>query len=147
MSSNDALDALAISDLVHRYADAVCRGDHDAWAATWAPDAVWDIGRGEVRGVAAIVEAFATAMGLFASVVQLAANGSASVHGDEGTGRWYMTEYARTPAGHRVFYAGYYDDAYVRLPDGWRFARRKLTWLYQGSPDLTGTFGPPPGYS
>jgi ketosteroid isomerase-like protein len=39
-------DELAIRALVARYADAVCRRDPDAWAATWAEDCKWDLGGG-----------------------------------------------------------------------------------------------------
>lgn len=139
-------DRRAIDDLAHAYADAVCRNDHGAWADTWADDGVWDIGRGAVIGRAAIVEAFATAMALFESVVQLAGSGTVALDGDRATGRRYMQELARTRSGRPLLYHGYYDDTYVRAGDRWRFARRHLIWLYQGPPDLSGTFGPPAGY-
>jgi len=142
-------DPDAIRRLVHRYADAVCVGDHAAWLDTWADDATWEIGRGPVRGRAAIGAAFERAMGLFEAVVQLAHNGEAHIDAgrpDVATGRWYMSEACRTRTGKNLHYLGYYDDHYVRTPDGWRFASRRLSWLYQGSPDLSGTFGPPPGY-
>lgn len=140
----------AIADLVHRYADAVCRHDVDAWAATWDIDGVWEIGRGPTVGRAAITAAFETAMGLFEAVVQLAHNGTATIDhggaGDTAHGRWYMSEAARTRTGRNLHYLGYYDDEYIRRADGWHFARRTLTWLYDGPPDLSGRFGPPPGY-
>lgn len=139
-------DEAAVRALVHRYADAVCRHDVAAWSDTWAPDAVWEIGRGPVRGRADITAAFERAMGLFDAVVQLALNGECRLDGDSGHGRWYMSESARTATGKNLHYLGYYDDRYVRTADGWRFAARTLTWLYQGPPDLSGTFGPPPGY-
>lgn len=143
MSSDDVE---AIRSLVHRYADAACRDDHEAWVGTWADDGVWEIGRGPVVGRAAIAAAFARAMGLFEAVVQLAHNGEATVDGDRATGRWYMSEATLTHTGKRALYYGYYDDVYVRTAAGWRFASRRLTWLYQGPPDLTGAFGPPAGY-
>jgi ketosteroid isomerase-like protein len=139
-------DRRAIDDLTHAYADAVCRNDHEAWLDTWADDGVWNIGRGEVVGRAAIGVAFAAAMGLFESVVHLIGSGTAIVDGDSGIGRRYMQELARTASGHRLLYHGYYDDTYTRTDAGWRFAQRRLVWLYQGPPDLSGTFGPPPGY-
>lgn len=140
------LDLEAVRALVHRYCDAVCHHDTAAWADTWAPDGVWDIGRGEVRGRDAIIAAFETAMGLFDGVLQLAHNGTASFDGDTGRGRWYFTEHARARSGRSQFYLAHYDDTYVRTADGWRFARRELSWHYQGPRDLSGTFGPPPGY-
>ena len=83
------------------------------------------------------------------AVVQLAHNGTAELDPadpDVATGRWYMSEACRTRSGKTLHYLGYYDDRYVRTAEGWRFASRRLTWLYQGPPDLSGTFGPPPGY-
>lgn len=139
-------DRRAIDDLTHAYADAVCRNDHEAWIATWTDDGVWNIGRGEVVGRPAIAEAFATAMDLFDSVLQLAGSGTATVDGDSGTGRRYMQEVARTASGRTILYHGYYDDTYARTDTGWRFAERRLIWLYQGPPDVSGTFGPPTGY-
>ncbi len=144
------LDDLVIRRLAHRYCDAVCQGDSASWIETWDPEGVWEIGRGPVEGAAAIREAFDTSMDLFESVNQLIFNGSADLDHDSGTGsgRWYMTEFARTRTGRNLFYLGHYDDTYRRSQAGdWRFASRTLNWLYQGPPDLSGVFGPPPGYT
>jgi hypothetical protein len=111
-------DRIEIQELVHRYCDALCRRDCDAWVATWAEDGLWNSGRGEVE-----------------------------VDGDTAHGRWYITEYGLTAKGRRTFYIAHYDDDYRRTAEGWRFARRIATWPYHGEPDLTGTFGPPPGYT
>jgi hypothetical protein len=140
------MDLADIDALTHRYADAVCRRDTPAWLATWAPDAVWEIGRGPVVGREAIGAAFGTAMSLFADVVQTALNGTAEVDGERGEGRRYMMEHSVTLSGRRLLYLGYYDDRYVRIDGRWHFASRTLRWLYQGPPNLSGTFGPPPGY-
>lgn len=142
-------DLEEIRTLVHRYADSVCCTDTDRWAATWAPDALWDIGRGPVTGRDAIRTAYERAMGLFEAVIQIALNGSAEVDPSDSSrasGRWYMSEHALTRSGIALLYLGHYDDEYVRSDQGWQFSSRRLTWRYQGPPDLTGTFGPPPGY-
>ena len=146
-ATGSAEDLDQIRALVHRYCDAVCCNDHEAFAATWAEDGRWEIGRGPVVGRAGIASAFATAMGLFDSVIQLAHQGTAVLDGDKGEGRWYMTEYTRTRTGRNLFYVGAYHDTYARTPDGWRFSSRTLNWFYQGAPDLSGAFGPPEGYS
>jgi hypothetical protein len=57
-----------------------------------------------------------------------------------------MQEVTRTVSGRTLLYHGYYDDTYTRIDGRWRFAERRLAWLYQGPPDLSGSFGPPPGY-
>jgi ketosteroid isomerase-like protein len=148
MESNPtaASDLDQIRALVHGYCDAVCCNDHAAFASTWTEDGRWEIGRGPVVGRDAIATAFTTAMDLFESVIQLAHNGTAVIDGEQGRGRWYMTEYSRTRTGRNLLYVGAYSDTYRRTPDGWCFASRSLSWFYQGAPDLTGSFGPPPGY-
>jgi SnoaL-like domain len=35
-------DRQAVQDLIHRYSDAVTRGDHEHTATLFAPDAVWE---------------------------------------------------------------------------------------------------------
>ncbi len=149
MTGDAVFDDVVIGRLVHQYCDAVCSGDVDGWVSTWCDDGVWNIGRGPVQGRDAIRTAYERAIGLFASVNQISLNGSADLDHEEGTGtgRWYMAEYGRTNSGQNLFYLGTYDDAYARGDDGqWRFAARTLTWRYHGPPDLSGIFGPPPGY-
>lgn len=89
---------------------------------------------------------FEKVMELFSSVLQLTNNGEVNISGDSATGRWYFTEYGLTAKGKRTFYIGHYDDTYIRTSGEWRFARRLGIWHYHGLPDLSGTFGPPPGY-
>ena len=36
-----------VKDLLHLYADAVCRQDADQWIATWSESGAWDLGHGE----------------------------------------------------------------------------------------------------
>ena len=131
--------------LVHRYCDAVCSGNDQQWMNTWTEDAVWNIGRGDVNGRVAIMHAYRTAMALFECVYQLTHNGAVAVDGSTATGRWYMTEHGRTRKGNPIFYLAHYDDQYRKCDDGWRFSARILTWHYYGKPDLSGSFGTPPG--
>lgn len=140
-SENDEIRAL-----VHRYCDAITHGDERQWIETWTDDGVWNIGRGDIVGRDSLVAAYRKAMGLFDHVVQLTHNGTASIDGDNATGRWYITEHGRSLKGTLFFYICHYDDQYRKTETGWRFARRMGTWHYQGEPDLRGTFGPPPGY-
>lgn len=143
---NTLTDRIAIGELVHRYCDSLCVRNRDAWVATFAEDGVWDVGRGPVVGMAALAQSFDRIMELFDHVLQLTHNGESHVSGDQASGRWYITEYGLTAKGRRTFYIGHYDDTYVRTAESWRFARRLATWHYHGLPDLSGTFGPPPGY-
>ena len=139
-------DRLAIEALVHRYCDALADRNCQNWVNTFAVDGVWDIGREPVSGRTALAESFETVMTLFSSVLQLTHNGEVSISGNSAAGRWYFTEYGLTAKGQRTFYIGHYDDTYIRTGGEWRFARRLGVWHYHGSSDLSGTFGPPPGY-
>ncbi len=135
---------LTIDMLVHRYADAVCRRDAEQWSACWAEDALWVLdAERQVQGREAIVTLWATEMAKYASVIQLVANGEASLDGDVGRGRWYLQEYNRRTDGSPAVLVAWYDDEYRRVDGAWRFTRRALTRLYQGPPDLSGTFFPP----
>ncbi|MEP7115125.1 MAG: nuclear transport factor 2 family protein [Ilumatobacteraceae bacterium] len=130
-----------VSDLVHRYCDAVVRKDRDQWAATWAPDAHWDLGRGRVMdGVDAIVEYWVQAMDAFATVVQLAHNGQVTVDGERATGRWYISEHIQRADGTKGLLLAYYDDTYTVVEGHWRFASRAITILYRGPADLSAEF-------
>ena len=127
--------------LVHRYADAVSRRDVAQWTSCWADDASWLLAPDrEAHGKQQIVELFDRSMGNLVAAVQLVANGEATVEGDHARGRWYIHEYTRRVSGAHTLLLGYYDDEYRLIGDQWRFARRALSRLYQGPPDLSGDF-------
>lgn len=131
-----------IADLVHRYADAVVHHDDERWAATWAPDGMWKLGRTEVNGRDAILETWRAAMAGFAAVVQTVQNGTYDLdeRGGIGTGRWYVHEHFQRADGGRGVLLAHYDDRYVRVDGHWFFAARELRVHYGGPPDLSGTF-------
>ncbi len=142
-------DRLAIAGLVHRYSDAVCRRDESQWTACWALDATWDLGRGVFSGRAAIVDTWVEAMGRYTMVIQNAMNGTATCEGDRGTGRWYIVEHVSAADTTPSMMLAYYDDEYVRVSGAgaggegdWAFASRRLTIMYRGPADLSGTFTP-----
>ena len=140
-------DIEPIRQLVHTYCDRVCTNDQEGWLQLWTSDGLWDIGRGPVQGHEELRAAMQKSMALFEAVNQLTFNGTATLTNDTGEGRWYMCEFAKAKSGKALFYLAHYDDTYRRDDDGWKFSSRKLTWLYQGPPDLSGAFGPPPGYT
>lgn len=124
-------DDLAIRDLVARYADAVCRRDAEAWAATWAEDGVWQLpGAPRVQGRDAIVALWRNAMAGLPFVAQLVHQGVLDIDGDRATGRWYLTETLKTADGSGRHDIGVYEDRYVRTADGWRFSERHYTILH-----------------
>ena len=132
-----------IAHLVHRYADAVVHADGAAWAATWAPDARWELGGGHgVEGRDQILEFWYQAMSAFDAVVQTVLNGSHDVTegADRGAGRWYIQEHYARSDGDRGLLLAHYDDNYVHLDGQWFFARRELVVDYGGPTDLSGRF-------
>ncbi|MEM7078349.1 MAG: nuclear transport factor 2 family protein [Pseudomonadota bacterium] len=135
------LDERDIRDLVARYADAVIRRDKDAWGDTWAADGRWKLpGARLVEGREAIVELWLGAMARFKFVAQIIHQGLVRMDGDEAFGRFTLTEHLQFADGGGMFNVGVYQDRYVNTADGWRFAERHYTALYndQGSGDMTG---------
>jgi len=134
---------IAISDLVHDYADAVVRRDADQWAGTWASDAVWELGKGRrVEGRDAILELWNNAMDGFKAVVQNVVNNVADLDDDagSGTGRCYIQENWWRADDSKGILLAYYDDAYTRVDGEWLFASRELIVQYGGPPDLSADF-------
>jgi len=124
-------DVEQIQDLVARYADAVCRRDQEAWAATWAEDALWQLpGAPETRGRDNIVALWVGAMANFPFVAQLVYNSTVSVDGDSATGRMYITEQMTVADGSERSSIGVYQDRFVRTDGGWLFAERHYSILW-----------------
>ena len=132
-----------LPDLIHDYADAVVCRDGARWAATWDAEGVWELGPGaEVKGRDAILDLWTNAMGGFQHVIQTVLNGRFDIDEAAGTatGRQYIQEHYERGEGEFGILVAYYEDEYVRRGDDWLFARRKLVPLYQGTPDLRGSF-------
>lgn len=137
-------DHVGIQRLVNRYVDAVIHRNGKQWTQCWAPDAVWDLGGGNlVEGREAISKLWYSAMAGMAAVVQHIHNGDAwHVDADSGRaeGRWAISERFATTSGHRGLLLAHYDDQYRKTGDGWLFTRRLLQVHYRGAPDLSGEF-------
>jgi hypothetical protein len=142
-------DYVAISRLIHRYADAVVHRRGDLWGSCWADDAVWNLGRGRlVEGREAITALWYSAMQGMASVFQIVHNGEAWVAADEAdhdhptraVGRWYITERFRRADGTPGILLAHYDDQYVKREGAWLLTGRVLQPHYMGAPDLSGEF-------
>ena len=95
-----------------------------------------------IEGRDAIVDHWRTSIANYRHVVQLYLSSTATIDGDEAAGRAYLVELNVPVDGERRMLVGCYDDTYRRTAEGWRFASRTLSRLYQGLPDLSGTFFP-----
>ena len=117
-------DRLALRELHDRYADAVFQRDAEAWGATWAEDAVWNLSGSDVSGRDVIIGAWKQAMSQFAFVAFYCQPGVFSITGDRAEGRVYTREILEPVAGGIMRIVGVYTDAYVKREGGWLFARR-----------------------
>lgn len=124
-------DRSAIRALIEHYADAVFRRDADAWAVTWAEDAVWELLGLRIEGRQAIRAAWEQAMQGFAFVGFFVQPGVLTLHGDRATGRVFTNEVLIAADGGRRLSVGRYDDDYVRTGSGWRFAARRFSILQE----------------
>ena len=131
-----------IAELVHRYCDAVVRQDREQWAATWSEDSVWELGPDRIiEGRAPIVAHWAESIAPIEVVVQHASNGEVRSTGEAtAEGRWYITEHIKRRSGELGMLLAWYDDTYVCEDGSWLFASRRLTPIYRGPPDLSGTW-------
>ncbi|WP_420617718.1 nuclear transport factor 2 family protein [Candidatus Poriferisocius sp.] len=131
-----------IRTLLARYSDAVCRFDADQWAATWATDAVWEMGPMTKSGRDEIATSWKGMLARLDGVIHAYLNGWVDLDEEAGTGtgRWYVIEhFKRLGEGPMTMY-GYYDDEYCQEEGEWKFARRALHRIYYGPPDMSGDF-------
>lgn len=119
-------DRLALRDLLDAYADAVNRGDSEAWAATWDEGGLWSLpGFGIIEGKATIVDTWRAAMRAFPEIVFRAWPGSIEIHGETAAMRTYTEEiFLRDAALHRTL--GIYDDVCRRIEGRWLFTERRF---------------------
>lgn len=129
----------AIRDLVARYNDAVHRYDEQAWAATWAEDAVWEVGGRRIEGRDNVVEAWLAAMARYDFVALLMHSGHVDIDGDHASGRWYLTEYVHAPDGGFTHMISCYHDTYVKRGGEWQIQSRVYDIAYAGNPPMEGS--------
>ncbi len=129
MSEDPQSSRDAISDLVHRYADAVNHKDPAAWSGTFASDASWRLGPDRVAtGQAEILSLWTREVQKFRRVVQVVVGGSVALDpgGRAGTGRWEFQEHAEREDGTSSFMVAHYEDEYRQIDGQWFFANRSL---------------------
>jgi ketosteroid isomerase-like protein len=134
-----------VAELVHRYCDAVVRQDREQWGATWSENSRWDLGPGRVLdGRGAIIAHWVESIARNEVVVHQASNGHVGSTGETtAEGRWYITEHLKRRSGELWMLLAWYDDTYVCEDGSWLFASRRLTPIYRGPPDLSGTWTKP----
>lgn len=136
-------DQQALRDLMARYIDAVNRYDEDAWVATWAPDAVWNLLGNPISGRDNILALWRQMMQTFEFAIMMPSSSLFEVDGDTATGHWYLHEYTRDLEGKASTILSRYLDTYVRRDGQWLYQSREYNFIYNGPPDLSGDFTRP----
>lgn len=137
-------DDLALRNLMARYIDAVNRDDPDAWIATWAEDAVWNLMGEPVSGRDGILGLWQQMMANFEFAVMLPSSCLFEIDGASASGHWYLHEYLRDQQGAGVTVLSRYQDTYTRRDGQWLYQSRQYNILYNGPGDLSGTYTPLP---
>ena len=124
-------DLEAIRDLARRYAHCVWQRDAAGCIALFTRDAVMDTG--DRPPIVGHEDMLASYEAIFAGTElnPMVHNHVIELDGDRATGHCYLDLRAVTPdapmKGH-----GFYVDEYVRTPEGWKFASRKLSMADYG---------------
>jgi 3-phenylpropionate/cinnamic acid dioxygenase small subunit len=140
MDANYLADRLEISDLLNRYADAVDRRDWEQWATCFTPDAKIDYSAsgGASGDLGEVRQWLSDTMKLFAMTQHFVTNSQVDINGDEATGRAYfynpMTMTGADGGTDFLIVGGYYNDRFVRTPDGWRIADRREDMAFMDGP-------------
>ena len=136
----DALDHLAITRLLGRYADVVTRRAWPSWSELFEPDATVTVDTQvgdpiELVGAGQVGEFIGGSVERFEFFELVPLNLVVEVDGDTATGRAYQVEVRQELAtGRHTNAYGLYTDRYVRAGARWRFAARRYRSLARQRP-------------
>ena len=127
-------DVQAIRDLLDAYADAVTQRDAEAWGATWAEDARWEMPDypqfPPQQGRENIVSLWVSAMEQYPGIMFHAWPGSIEVDGNRATVRSYTAE-VYDQGEDTVRDRGQYEDECVKVDGRWQFSRRSFRNIHK----------------
>ena len=128
------VDRAEISDLLHRFAQALDRRDWDAYEANFADDGELILPWGGHKGRVGMAAYVSRDLGRFAATHHISANHQVSVTGDTATSRSYLQAVhvlrPGDPASH-FDVGGWYDNDYRRTAEGWRLTRVVITPVWE----------------
>lgn len=130
-------DVEALQRLTHEYCRTLDLGLIDELVELWTADAVWDaseFGMAAVEGAEAIRGFYEGLVASTAHRFHAALNHLFDIDGDTATGTVYVHAFVADADGARNESLGYYEDAYVRAADGWKFQRRTVHTLLPPPP-------------
>lgn len=119
----------AVRRLIGLYCDAVNRADADAASRLFAPDCRVRIADGpEIAGREVLAQGMRHSFGAFDFLRMQCGVVAIDVEGDTARARLLVHETTHKPGADDLGELwGNYEDEYVRLPEGWRFQRRRYT--------------------
>ena len=129
LSIQEISDRLEIQDLLASYSHAIDSRDWDALDAVFTPDALIDYAEmgGSSGNLAETKKFLAEVMPSFPGFQHMVATTKVTIDGDTAVARTicHNPMIISTPEGNRTVYCGlWYNDRFVRTPDGWRINER-----------------------
>ena len=128
--SQSLADRAEIIDVCVRYALALDARDWPSFRSCFVPDVTAEYeGLGPIDGLDALEEVCRQALGPLTASQHLLGNHRVELQGDEARSTCYLqAQHVRAglAGGDKLIVAGTYTDRFVRRPEGWRIAHRRL---------------------
>ncbi|MDP3889597.1 nuclear transport factor 2 family protein [Nocardioides sp.] len=142
-------DLEQIRQLKYRYLRTLDTKQWDEFGECFVPDAVGRYAGLDLDGRDTIVDYMRENLGAGIVTLHQCHHPELVVSGDEASGVWYLQDKVIVPDFRFVLEgAAFYDDRYVRTPQGWRIARTgyrrtyEMTWSMDDAPSLKVTLDP-----
>lgn len=130
-------DITAISQLKYRYLRTLDTKQWDDFAACFVPEATGDYNGLVFADRSALVAYMRENLGEGLLTMHQVHHPEITVDGDEASARWYLQDKVIVPAFSFLLEgAAFYDDRYVRTPDGWRVSHTGYRRTFEISYDL-----------
>jgi 3-phenylpropionate/cinnamic acid dioxygenase small subunit len=120
-------DLAEIRDLLARYCTYLDRSERDAWIQLFSPEGRYEVFGRAFEGHEGLAEMYDTSPG----GLHLTGDSLIELHGDTAE---VKQSYLFVDQVTRELRIGYYDDDVVRSEEGWRFLRRRSTFLTHRGP-------------
>ncbi len=131
-------DITAIAQLKYRYLRALDTKQWDDFEACFHPDATGDYNGLVFDDRGALVAYMRENLGEGMLTLHQAHHPEITVEGDTATGRWYLQDKVIVEAFKFMLEgAAFYEDRYVRTPEGWRIAHTGYRRTFEMSYDLS----------
>lgn len=130
-------DLTAISQLKYRYLRTLDTKQWDDFADCFVPEATGDYNGLVFEDRSALVAYMQENLGEGLLTLHQVHHPEIAVEGDAATARWYLQDKVIVPAfSFMLEGAAFYDDRYVRTPDGWRVAHTGYRRTFEMTYDL-----------